>query len=117
LALTADKSALQGSLEHKPDINAAVLGAGAIAIARRREKAVMATGGGVRVIIAILDHRIVTALVVMVHFRVRDGVVVTMFIGLLVVLVMPVVRPVLRVSRRWYARRHCEREQTEHERL
>jgi hypothetical protein len=95
-----------------------VLGAGAIAIIRRGEKAVMAAGGGVRMVVPILHHRIGTALVVMVYFRMRDSVVVTMFIGFLVVLIvliLPIFRPVLGAHRRWRQSRQREREQTKHE--
>jgi hypothetical protein len=46
------------SLEGKPDINPAVLGAGTIAIAGCGEKAVVAAGRCMRVIVTILGNRI-----------------------------------------------------------
>jgi hypothetical protein len=82
----------QTCLEREPDINPAVLRAGAIAIPRCREKAVMAAGRGARVIVAILDGR-VGPRVVVTFLRARCGVIVAMLGRHLVVVI---VRSVLR---------------------
>jgi hypothetical protein len=101
-------------LEHEPDVNPAVFAAGAIAIARRREIAVMAAGRGARVIVTILDHR-VWPRVVVVYLRPRCGVIVAMLGRRLVVLVVPVVRSVLCVQRRWQHCSQSEREKSQNE--
>lgn len=101
-------------LEHEPDVNPAVFAAGATAIARRREIAVMAAGRGARVIVTILDHR-VWPRVVVVYLRAHCGVIVAMLGRHLVVLVVPVVRSVLCVQRRWEHSSQCEREESQNE--
>jgi hypothetical protein len=104
-------------LEHEPDVNPAVLAAGATAIAGRREKTVMAAGRGVWVIVTILHHR-VWPRVVVVYLRAHCGVIVAMLgrhLVVLVVLVVPVVRSVLCVQRRWGHSSQCEREESQNE--
>ena len=101
-------------LEHEPDVNPAVFAAGATAIAGRREKAVMAAGRGVRVIMTIL-HRRIRARVVVAYLRARCGVIVAMLGRHLVVLVVPVVRSVLCVQRRWQHSSQSEREKSQNE--
>jgi hypothetical protein len=101
-------------LEHEPDINPAVLAAGATAIAGRREKTVMAAGRGVWVIVTILHHR-VWARVVVAYLRARSGVVVAMLGRHLIVLVVAVVRSVLCVQRRRQHSSQCEREESQNE--
>jgi hypothetical protein len=101
-------------LEHEPDVNPAVLAAGATAIAGGREKTVMTAGRGVRVIVTILHHR-VWPRVVVVYLRTRRGVVVAMVGRHLIVLVVAIVGSVLCVQRRRLhsAQGECEESQNE----
>ena len=98
-------------LEHQPDVNPAVFAAGATAIAGRGEKAVMAAGRGVRVIMTIL-HRRIRVRVLVAYLRARGRVVIATVGRHLVV---AVVRPVLCVQRRRQHSSHCEREQSQNE--
>jgi hypothetical protein len=72
-----DHPGRQISLERKPDVYSAVLGAGTTAIAGCGEKAVMTAGRCVRMIVTILGHRVWLGIVA-VHIRLRRSVIIAM---------------------------------------
>jgi small-conductance mechanosensitive channel len=85
-----------------------------ISISSRGEKSVMAARRGVRVIVAVLNHRIRAA--VFVRLARRCGVlIIAMLIGHLIVMLVPIVMPLLRMQGRWHHSSQREREYGENE--
>jgi len=105
-----------GVLQSQPDIDAAMLSAGAAAIAGGGEKSVMAARRRVRMIVAVLHHRI-RPRNIMPHVGTRSRVVIAMISRQLVMLIVAIIRMVLRASSRWQCDGQCEREQTRNDQL
>jgi hypothetical protein len=86
------------SLQREPHVDSAVLGASPIAIVRRGEKAVVAAGRGMRMVVTITIGLIVASLMVI-------SVLVAVFIGFHRVMI---VRPILRADQRGGHACHCD---------
>jgi hypothetical protein len=97
------------SLEGQPNIDATVLRAGVAAVPGAGEETVMAAGGRVRMIVAILRGRIRT-IVVVVIVTLHRRMIVVMLLGVLVAVVF---RMILRARGEWHdgtQRKRCDGE-------
>jgi hypothetical protein len=118
-------------LESDPNVDAAMLCAGAAAIVRRREEPIMAAGRCPRMIMAVLRGRIAAIVVVMIVARHRIA---AIFMLRLLVLVVPgslvlvlilmvlgslilVLIAILRANGQWQERAERERRHRKHDRL